>query len=59
MGTQDAPAAFMTLENLQFSFRPSLTREQINLLHELGFLGRKENPSRCDRNSSWLSSPSG
>ena len=59
MGTQNVTAAFMTLEDLEFSFRPSLKREQIDSLHEVGFLGRKENASWCDRYSSWQSSPSG
>ena len=32
-----------TLEDFDFSFQPSIQREQINSLHELGFLERKEN----------------
>ena len=32
-----------TLENFDFSFQPSIKREQIDSLHELGFLERKEN----------------
>ena len=32
-----------TLENFDFSFQPSIKREQIDALHELGFLERREN----------------
>ena len=32
-----------TLENFDFSFQPSIKREQIDALHELGFLERGEN----------------
>lgn len=32
-----------TLEDFDFSFQPSIKREQVNSLHELGFLERKEN----------------
>ena len=32
-----------TLEDFDFSFQPSIQREQIDSLHELGFLERKEN----------------
>jgi len=32
-----------TLEDFDFSFQPSIKREQIGSLHELGFLERKEN----------------
>ena len=32
-----------TLEDFDFSFQPSIKREQIDALHELGFLERKEN----------------
>lgn len=32
-----------TLEDFDFSFQPSIKREQIDSLHELGFLERKEN----------------
>ena len=32
-----------TLENFDFAFQPSIKREQIDALHELGFLERKEN----------------
>jgi DNA replication protein DnaC len=32
-----------TLEDFDFSFQPSIKREQIESLHELGFLKRKEN----------------
>jgi DNA replication protein DnaC len=32
-----------TLEDFEFSFQPSIKREQIDSLHELGFLERKEN----------------
>ena len=32
-----------TLDDFDFSFQPSITREQIDSLHELGFLERKEN----------------
>lgn len=32
-----------TLEDFDFSFQPSIKREQIESLHELGFLQRKEN----------------
>ena len=32
-----------TLESFDFSFQPSIKREQIESLHELGFLDRKEN----------------
>lgn len=32
-----------TLEDFDFSFQPSVKREQIDSLHELGFLERKEN----------------
>ena len=33
--------------------------DEIRRDSELGFMGRKENPSWCDRKSSWRSSPSG
>ena len=56
MGTENVPAAVMTLEDLEFSFQTSLKREQIDSLHELGFLGRKENTSWCDRNSAMIGS---
>lgn len=32
-----------TLESFDFSFQPSIKREQIESLHELGFIDRKEN----------------
>ncbi len=32
-----------TLEDFDFSFQPSIKREQVDSLHELGFLERKEN----------------
>ena len=32
-----------TLDDFDFSFQPSIKREQIDSLHELGFLERKEN----------------
>ena len=32
-----------TLDDFDFSFQPSIKREQIDSLHELGFLARKEN----------------
>src|SRR5919108_589876 len=32
-----------TLESFDFSFQPSIKREQIESLHELGFVDRKEN----------------
>lgn len=32
-----------TLADFDFSFQPSIRREQIDSLHELGFLERKEN----------------
>jgi DNA replication protein DnaC len=32
-----------TIEDFDFSFQPSIQREQIDSLHELGFLERKEN----------------
>ena len=32
-----------TLESFDFSFQPSIKREQIESLHELGFIERKEN----------------
>lgn len=35
--------AIKTLEDFDFSFQPSVKREQIDSLHELGFLERKEN----------------
>ena len=35
--------AVKTLEEFDFSFQPSIRREQIESLHELGFLSRKEN----------------
>ena len=35
--------AVKTLETFEFSFQPSIKREQIESLHELGFLERKEN----------------
>ena len=35
--------AIKTLEDFDFSFQPSIEREQIDSLHELGFLARKEN----------------
>ena len=35
--------AVKTLDQFDFSFQPSIKREQIESLHELGFLGRAEN----------------
>lgn len=35
--------AVKTLEDFDFSFQPSIKREQIESLHELGFVERKEN----------------
>ena len=35
--------AVKTLESFDFSFQPSLKRQQIESLHELGFIDRKEN----------------
>jgi DNA replication protein DnaC len=35
--------AVKTLDEFDFSFQPSIKREQIDSLHELGFLARKEN----------------
>lgn len=35
--------AVKTLETFDFSFQPSIRREQIESLHELGFVDRKEN----------------
>jgi DNA replication protein DnaC len=35
--------AVKTLETFDFSFQPSIKREQIESLHELGFIERKEN----------------
>jgi DNA replication protein DnaC len=35
--------AVTTLESFDFSFQPSIKREQIESLHELGFIERKEN----------------
>jgi len=35
--------AIKTLQDFDFSFQPSIQREQIDSLHELGFLERKEN----------------
>ena len=35
--------AIKTLSDFDFSFQPSIKREQIDSLHELGFLERKEN----------------
>lgn len=35
--------AVKTLETFKFSFQPSIKREQIESLHELGFVERKEN----------------
>jgi IstB-like ATP binding protein len=32
-----------TLESFDFSFQPSIKREQIESLHELNFVDRKEN----------------
>ena len=37
--------AIKTLDDFDFSFQPSIKREQIDSLHELGFLERKENVS--------------
>ena len=35
--------AIKTLTDFDFSFQPSIKREQVDSLHELGFLQRKEN----------------
>lgn len=35
--------AIKTLEDFDFSFQPSIKREQIDSLHELGFVERREN----------------
>jgi DNA replication protein DnaC len=35
--------AIKTLESFEFAFQPSIKREQIESLHELGFVERKEN----------------
>jgi DNA replication protein DnaC len=35
--------AVKTLADFDFSFQPSIKREQIESLHDLGFVGRKEN----------------
>jgi len=35
--------AIKTLQEFDFSFQPSIKREQIESLHELGFIERKEN----------------
>ena len=35
--------AVKTLESFDFSFQPSIKREQVESLHELGFIDRKEN----------------
>jgi DNA replication protein DnaC len=35
--------AVKTLESFDFSFQPSIEREQIESLHELGFIDRREN----------------
>lgn len=35
--------AIKTLESFEFAFQPSIKREQIESLHELGFIARKEN----------------
>src|ERR1700743_1071996 len=35
--------AIKTLESFDFSFQPSIKREQIESLHELGFIERQEN----------------
>jgi DNA replication protein DnaC len=35
--------AVKTLAGFDFSFQPSIRREQLESLHELGFLERKEN----------------
>ena len=35
--------AIKTLDDFDFSFQPSIKREQIDSLHELGFLARNEN----------------
>jgi len=35
--------AVKTLETFEFSFQPSIKREQIESLHELNFIDRKEN----------------
>ena len=35
--------AIKTLADFDFSFQPSIKREQIDSLHELGFVERKEN----------------
>ncbi len=46
-----------TIGEFDFSFQPSIKREQIESLHELGFVERKENvvllgPLRCRQDSS-------
>ncbi|NIP76026.1 MAG: ATP-binding protein, partial [Xanthomonadales bacterium] len=35
--------AIKTLEDFDFTFQPSIKREQIDSLHQLGFIERKEN----------------
>ncbi|WP_423927785.1 ATP-binding protein [Candidatus Palauibacter sp.] len=35
--------ALKTLADFDFSFQPSIKREQIDALHELGFVERREN----------------
>jgi len=35
--------AVKTLESFDFAFQPSLKREQIDSLHEINFIARKEN----------------
>jgi DNA replication protein DnaC len=35
--------AVKTLETFDFSFQPSIKREQIESLHQLAFIDRKEN----------------
>jgi hypothetical protein len=44
--------AVKTLADFDFAFQPSLKREQIESLHELGFVERKENWSSSGRRAS-------
>ena len=43
--------AIKTLEQFDFAFQPSVRREQIESLHELAFVKRKENVKNSDHES--------
>ena len=45
--------AVKTLAQFDFTFQPSLKREQIESLHELGFLDRRENVNPCSARLGW------